>query len=377
MQVDKDKVQSIQDIAVPTTATQVHRFLGSGGFYHRYIQGFSQISAPLSRLTGKDKQFGKQFQWSKDCQASFNEIKRQLFKAPILKEPDWTCEFHLHTDASLIAVGAVLAQQGTKEIDLPIYYASRLLNVHEQNYTTTEREALAMIFAVKKFRPYQLGNRFVFYVDHTALVNLVNKPQLSGQIAWWILLLAEFDYSVVYKLGRTHVVPDMLSGPEKGVAEGQIEDTLPDSNLYEGSGATPTATDQEEGSEGQGKVRENLVELDNRNELVRFLRTAEYPQDLTSKERRVYAHKARAYTLINHDLYYKGADEVLRRVLPEEEQGPALGVAHDGFGGGHFGTEVTIRKVLQRGLWWKSLYREAHKYVRTCDVCQRTGPMKE
>lgn len=172
LQVDMEKVRAIERMEVPNTTTKVRRFLGSGGFYRRYIKGYSQITEPLARLTGKNVPFD----WNENCQSAFEELKRRLCSAPILKEPDWTKEFHLHTDASQTAVEAVLAQPGAEGIDLPVYYASRLLNAAERNYTTTEREALVNIFAVKKFRHYLLGNRLVFFVDHTALVNLVNKP---------------------------------------------------------------------------------------------------------------------------------------------------------------------------------------------------------
>ena len=107
--------------------------------------------------------------------------------------PRWDLEFHVHTDASNIAVGVMLAQNPTGKCDQPISYASRLLNSAERNYSTTEREALAMVYALNKYRHYLLGNKFVFYVDHMALVYLVNKPQVSGRIARWLLLFQEYD----------------------------------------------------------------------------------------------------------------------------------------------------------------------------------------
>lgn len=90
-------------------------------------------------------------------------------------------------------------QPKEKGIDLPIHYASWLLMIHEHNYTT-EKEGLAMIYVVKKFWHYLLDSRFVFFVNHTTLMDLINKPQLFGRIYEWILLVLEFDYEVVYKL---------------------------------------------------------------------------------------------------------------------------------------------------------------------------------
>jgi hypothetical protein len=97
-------------------------------------------------------------------------------EAPILLPPNWQLEFHVHTYTSLLAIGAMLAHNPTSKYDKPIVYASRLLNKVDHNYTTIEREALTMVYVLHKFRHFLLGNKFVFYVNHMALVYLVNKP---------------------------------------------------------------------------------------------------------------------------------------------------------------------------------------------------------
>ena len=108
------------------------------------------------------------FKWTVDCEESFH-TKQALITAPVLKSPDWTEIFHVHVDASAFAIGCVLAQPSEGNMDFPICYASRQLHIAEKNYTTTEREGLGMIYAVKKFRHYLLANQFVFFVDHQAL----------------------------------------------------------------------------------------------------------------------------------------------------------------------------------------------------------------
>jgi len=107
-------------------------------------------------------------------------------------------------------MGATFFQNVTRKIDQLIVYASRLLNRMEQNYNTTKRKVLTMVFSLHKFRHYLLGNKFVFYVDHMALVYLVNKPQVSGRIIKWLLLFLEYDFIVMYKLGRIHVITNAL-----------------------------------------------------------------------------------------------------------------------------------------------------------------------
>jgi hypothetical protein len=108
-------------------------------------------------------------------------------------------------------MGAMLSQNISGKSDQPIMYVSRLLNKAKQNYSTTQREALVMVFSLHKFKHYLLGNKFVFYVDNMALVYLVNKPHVLGRIARWLLLFLEYDFTIVYKPSKTHVVANSLS----------------------------------------------------------------------------------------------------------------------------------------------------------------------
>jgi len=115
----------------------------------------------------------------------------------------------VHTNASLLVISAILAQNRISKYDQFIVYSSRLLNKIEHNYTTTNRKTLVMVYVLHKFKHFLLGNKFVFYVDHMALVYLVNKPQVFGRIAKWLLLFLEYEFTIVYKLGRTHVVANV------------------------------------------------------------------------------------------------------------------------------------------------------------------------
>jgi hypothetical protein len=120
-------------------------------------------------------------------------------------------EFHVHTNASLLVMGAMLSYNVTRKNDQPTMYASRLLNITKQNYNTTKRKFLVMVFVLHKFRHYLLGNKFVFYVDHMALVYLVNKPQVLGRNAKWLLLFLNYDFTITYKPSKSHVVANALS----------------------------------------------------------------------------------------------------------------------------------------------------------------------
>ena len=132
----------------PRTPTEVKSFLGLSRYYRKFIQNYSTIAKPLTELT-KDKNL---FCWTLQCQDAFDELKTILCSAPVLRYPDFSKEFTLTTDASNVGLGAVLSQEGH-----PCCYISRTLNAPEENYTTTEKELFAIVWAVKRLRQYLLG----------------------------------------------------------------------------------------------------------------------------------------------------------------------------------------------------------------------------
>ena len=153
-------------------------FLGHIGYYRKFIRQYSDITYPLEELLRADVPY----HWTSECHQSFELLKRKLVEAPILKFPDWSRKFHVHIDASALAVSAILAQPADDSTYHPNIYASRKLKKVERNSSTTEREALGMVFAPQKFRHYLLANPFIFYIDHQALKYLVNKPLHHGRI---------------------------------------------------------------------------------------------------------------------------------------------------------------------------------------------------
>ena len=152
------------------------------GYYRRFIKDYARKALPLMELLKEEE-----FSWNPERQSPFEELKLTLSRAPILSPPDWAKEFHVTLDASGWCLGAILWQHDNSNRESPMYYASRQMSPAEKKYTTTEREALAVIYACKKFRHYLLGYRIVFHTDHDSLKYLVNKPDLSGGIARWIL----------------------------------------------------------------------------------------------------------------------------------------------------------------------------------------------
>ncbi|KAK4389868.1 Retrovirus-related Pol polyprotein from transposon.6 [Sesamum angolense] len=172
IEVDKTKVDLIVNLPYPTSVREIHSFLGHAGFYHRFIKDFAKIAQSLCRLLQKDANFV----FGEDCQEAFDELKRALTSAPIIQLPDWSTPFEIMCDASNYAVGAVLGQKFEKTHHV-IYYASKTLDAAQCNYSTTEKELLAIVFALDKFRSYLFGFKIVVFSDHAALEHLLSKKR--------------------------------------------------------------------------------------------------------------------------------------------------------------------------------------------------------
>lgn len=130
----------------------------------------------------------RKFTWNEECQKSFDVLKEKLVIAPILEFLDWEKKFHVHVDASSISLGVVLAQEGEGDIYHPMNFSGQKLSTTRNNYTTTEREGITMVYAFQNYRHYLLGAHFEMCIDHYALKYLVNKLVLGGRIFRWVLL---------------------------------------------------------------------------------------------------------------------------------------------------------------------------------------------
>nr|GEW37081.1 hypothetical protein [Tanacetum cinerariifolium] len=226
IEVDKVKVDVIAKLPHPTTVKGIRSFLGHDGFYRRFIQDFSKIAWPMTRLHEKDTPFFL----SKECIEAFQTLKRKLAEAPILVAPDWDLPFELMCDASDFAIGAVLGQRKTKHFQL-IHYASKTMTDAQAHYTTTEKELLVVVYAFEKFRSYLVLSKTIVYTDHSTLKYLFNKQDAKPRLLWWVLLLQEFDFTVRDKKGAENLAADhisLLENPHQSVLDKkEINETFP------------------------------------------------------------------------------------------------------------------------------------------------------
>nr|GEW60549.1 reverse transcriptase domain-containing protein [Tanacetum cinerariifolium] len=226
IEVDREKVDVIAKLHHPTTVKGVRSFLGHAGFYRRFIQDFLKITRPMTHLLEKETPFI----FSKECIESFNTLKKKLTEAPILVVPDWNLPFELMCDASDYAIGAVLGQHKLKHFQ-PIHYASKTMTEAQIHYTTTEKEMLAVVYAFEKFGPYLVLSKSIVYTDHSALKYLLNKQDAKLRLLRWVLLLQEFDITILDKKGSENLATDhfsRLENPHQDVFENKdINENFP------------------------------------------------------------------------------------------------------------------------------------------------------
>ncbi|CAL9005417.1 unnamed protein product [Prunus brigantina] len=348
IEVDKAKIDIISNLPPPSSVKGVRSFLGHAGFYRRFIKNFSSISRPLCNLLAKDAVF----EFDKTCMEAFTTLKKELTSAPIIIAPDWSLPFEIMCDASDFAIGAVLGQKKNK---LPhvIHYASRTLNDAQLNYSTTEKELLAVVFALEKFRSYLVGSKVIVYSDHAALRYLLTKKDAKPRLIRWILLLQEFDLEIRDKKGCENVVADHLSRivvEEQGEAVLPLNETFPDEQLYVVQVKEPWYAD-----------------------FVNYLACGVLRNDLTYRDKKKFFSMVKHYVRDEPFLFKHCPDQLIRRCVPEEEQESILRHSHELACGGHFGAKKTALKILQSGFFWPTLFKDAFNFCVKCDRCQRMG----
>lgn len=349
IEADPGKIQAILDIPSPRNVKHLISFLQTCSWYRKFIPNFARTSQPLTNLTRKNTAW----KWGPPQQDAFQRLRQALTATPVLRQADHSQPFTLRTDASAYALGAALLQgEGTDE--RPIEYASRLLSPAEQNYSTTEREALAVVWAVRKFQGYIEETSVVVLTDHQPLKWLMSLKTPSGRLARWALQLQPFNLSIGYVPGKANVVADMLSratcreSPAQECAICAIFTDIPQRG--------PKATREAQ-----------LEDAELRKIILAF------EQDLPEETHR---WAQRGYLVSQGVLYrYSPHDDQddAQLVIPCNERQALIRELHDAPTSGHPGRERTIQKI-SKNFFWPGMRRQITQYVANCPDCQRYKP---
>jgi len=274
-----------------------------------------------------------------------------LTTTPIIQAPDWTASFELMCNASNYALGVVLAQRIDKQSRV-IYYASNTLDTAKANYTTTEKELLAVVFALEKFRSYLLGSPIVVFIDHAALKYLLKKAESKPRLIRWMLWLQEFDLEIRDRSGAQNLVTDHLSRIERSANDASpIWDDFSDESLLTlSTSLSPWFAN-----------------------FVNYLVASVFPPLASRAQCDKLKSDARYYIWDDPYLWKICSDQVTKRCILDHEIDSVLKFWHSSAPGGHLGTQRTARKVLDCGFYWATIFKVTWRICSTCEECQQAG----
>ena len=346
IEVDKAKVELISNLLTPKCVKDIRSFLGHVGFYRRFIRDFSAIARPSCNLLAKDVPFA----WSQACEDAFYKLKTMLVSPPIMRSPNWELPFEIMCDASDYAIKAVLGQRVDRKAFV-IYYANKTLDSAQSNYTTTEKEFLAVVFALENFRSYIIGSPVTIFMDHVALKYLLSKQDTKPRLTKWILLCQEFNLTIKDKKGVENVVADNLSRlvPESTSHGLPIGDSFPDDQLFA------------------------LVHCPWSVDIVNYLVTGQIPPQWTSQQKRKFLVDIKKYYFYDPYLFKYCPDQLMRRCVPNGDQIGVLTFCHSEACGGNFSVRKTTDKIMQAGFYWPTLLKDCFEFCKTCARCQQLG----
>nr|GEY99057.1 reverse transcriptase domain-containing protein [Tanacetum cinerariifolium] len=334
IEVDKAKIKVISKLLHPTTVKGIRSFLRHAGFYRRFIKDFSKISRPMTHLLEKNSPFI----FSNECIQAFRTLKDKLTEALILIAPNWDQPFELMCDASDYAVGAVLGQRVEKQFR-PIHYASKTMNQAETNYTTTEKEMLAVVYAFEKFRSYLIMNKSIVYTDHSALKYLFAKKDAKARLLRWIFLLQEFDFKVIDTKGAENYAAGHLSRLEN-----------PYENVFD-----PKEINETFSLESLNKIAHQDKSTPWFTDFANYDAGKLIIKGMTSQQKQKFFKDARHYFWDDPYLFRTFPDQIIRRCVAGQKAIDILNACHSGPTGGHYGANYTAKKVFDSGFYWPTI----------------------
>lgn len=364
--MDPAKVKAIINWAAPTNLKELETFLGTCMYYKIYIKNFSEIVAPLTKLTRKNEAF----RWGVECKKAFEEIKKCMTTSPVLAYPVIGIPFVLDTDASNSGLGAVLSQEidGKERI---IANFSRMLNKPERKYCVTRKELLGLVDSIKYFKQYLLGQKFLLRTDHSSLKWLTSFKDPEGQVARWLERLSEFNFDIEYRPGKKHGNADGLSRCKQC---GDInEEIIINEEIVQEEpqvvclvNLAPDVTIQ---SEEWKEAQKNDDEIG--NVYSAFLNN-QFEEEATKFIDKVGQCHITANGLLA-TTRKNGNKEVEIVIVPKVKRKEILELAHDHRLSGHMGISKTVKKLKER-FYWPKLSRDVIEYIKTCQNCQQTKP---
>lgn len=350
LKTDPQKTDAISNYPIPKSKKQVRGFLGLAGWYRRFISNFASLAAPMSDTLKGDK-----FIFTEEALVSFQKLKEVLTSPPVLAQPDFSKKFSIQCDASDVGLGAVLFQENSEGNEQPIYFYSAKLTSAERNYSVTERECLAVVKAVQKFRPYVEGYEFDIITDHSSLTWLMKTKDLSGRLARWSLKLQPFSFSILHRKGSLNVVPDSLS------RYAIVDSLYLESISLESDDICSFSVDFQDESFQSDEYKDLIEYIKENNEQL---------PDILVSEGLVY--KRTNHTIGNDVIDTK----VWKLWVPSPLRNDLMAAAHFPPNKSHGGVAKTLNRLRER-FYWPYMAVDVKSFIKSCETCPKVKSPNE
>ncbi|KAL6737984.1 hypothetical protein Aduo_011585 [Ancylostoma duodenale] len=365
--VDPAKIEKIREYPRPNNLAEMRTFLGLCGYYRKFVMNFSKVAKSLYDLTSAKRAW----KWGSEEEEAFQELKRRMATTPVLAQPDFqaaregTRPFVIHTDASGQGIGAVLSQEGKDGYLHPIYFASKRLSKAERNYHITDTEALAVVFALRKFHFFVYGTEVVVKTDHLPLTALFKRSNVSGRVLRWALEIQQYNVEINYVKGKANPVADALS---RGVllTKEEVPQTCDENEKI--------VCTLQEPPEQESKWLALCKKDPEYSKILEWLRKGEMDHEI--KLPRMKKSLAVAdFCLADGDLQLITQDGEMVRVVPTEMRRQVVEEAHAGSMAGHF-SKKKILQMLRKRVFWEGMEQDIAKWLRECRSCLLSNPRK-
>lgn len=343
--MDPQKIDPLKNRSPPTNVKELQQFLGICNYYKKFVSHFSEICAPLYRLLKVDTKFI----WGEEENNAFVKLKSALTSYPVLRQPNFNKQFILYTDASSYALGAILGQKDESKKEFVCAYGSRILKGAELHYGITEKECLAVIWAIKYFRVYLYGTKFIIYTDHSALTWLMKLKDPNGRLARWAAYIQAFDFEIIHRRGSANSNADALSRP---VVSAMVTNEIDDDAYLSPKVLDPFEDDR----------------------LLHYLRFKRHVQGSSIKQIKRVEKLAKNFS-IEYDMSGKEVLNFVRDIKvknskklivpPIQDREEIVKRAHLL---AHFQVESTLRRV-QESWYWKNMRETVERVVKLCSDC--------
>jgi transposase InsO family protein len=391
IKVDPDKTKVVNAWPTPTTVKDVRSFLGLANYFRKFVQGYSSLVEPLTKLTRKELVWNNQT-WDSACEKAFQGVKTALTNAPCLIMPDPEGgPYEVICDASLVGVGAVLTQGGR-----PIAYESSKFTKAELNWTTTEQELWAVVHALKTWRCYLEGVHFIAVTDHNPLIHLQTQANLTRKQARWSQYLQQFDFEWQYRPGRTNVADPLSRVPNATPVNPvrlnavSLQVLVTRVTRAQAGAQKPSYRNEQPEGETHASKRKRAAKRKEHRPVAApapAAATTELAQpilDLLTQLQLGYESDAwfsQAQNIETEKLRQEGGlwkTQCGQTVIPDAPglRQEILYELHDAPYSGHPGVQKTLDAV-KRLYWWPKWAADVQQYVQTCACCQRNKPLND